>query len=66
MPSPQPIASVASPCISVCRISDPTGLCVGCFRTLKEIALWSQYTHEEKAEVLRRVNQRQHPDQNPG
>lgn len=65
MPSANP-ALIASPCVSVCRISDQTGLCVGCLRTLEEIALWSQYANEEKAEVLWRVNQRQHPDQNPG
>ncbi len=34
-------ASVASPCISVCRIDPVTGLCVGCARTLEEIAAWS-------------------------
>ena len=32
---------VASPCISVCRIDDATGLCAGCLRTLDEIAVWS-------------------------
>jgi len=31
---------VASPCISVCRMDDATGLCVGCLRTLDEIAAW--------------------------
>jgi len=34
-------AGVASPCISVCRIDPVTGLCVGCARTLEEIAAWS-------------------------
>ena len=38
---PSPGASVASPCISVCRIDPVTGLCVGCARTLEEIAAWS-------------------------
>lgn len=32
---------VASPCISVCRIDAASGLCVGCLRTLDEIAAWS-------------------------
>ena len=31
---------VASPCISVCRIDAASGLCVGCLRTLDEIAAW--------------------------
>ena len=33
-------ASVPSPCTSVCRIEPSTGLCVGCARTLDEIAAW--------------------------
>ena len=32
---------VPSPCTSVCRIDDATGLCAGCLRTLDEIAAWS-------------------------
>jgi predicted Fe-S protein YdhL (DUF1289 family) len=31
---------VASPCISVCRIDPESGLCIGCLRTLDEIAGW--------------------------
>jgi predicted Fe-S protein YdhL (DUF1289 family) len=34
------VAEVASPCISVCVIDAPTGLCAGCYRTLDEIAGW--------------------------
>jgi len=30
----------ASPCISVCRLDASSGLCVGCLRTLDEIAAW--------------------------
>jgi len=32
---------VPSPCISICRMSDATGLCEGCLRTIDEIAAWS-------------------------
>ena len=38
---PTEAPAVASPCISVCRIDPSTGLCVGCARTLEEIAAWS-------------------------
>ena len=34
--------SVASPCISVCRIDADSGLCEGCYRTLREISGWSR------------------------
>lgn len=33
---------VASPCISRCVIDPPTGLCAGCYRTLAEIAAWTE------------------------
>ena len=33
-------ARVPSPCISVCRIDEASGLCIGCLRTLDEIAAW--------------------------
>jgi predicted Fe-S protein YdhL (DUF1289 family) len=32
---------VASPCISVCTMDAVSGLCIGCLRTLDEIAAWS-------------------------
>ena len=48
-PSLQP---VASPCISVCWIEPSSGLCAGCYRTLDEIALWSELSAESRRTVL--------------
>ena len=31
---------IASPCIDVCKIDEASGLCLGCWRTLAEIAAW--------------------------
>lgn len=45
-------APVPSPCISVCRMDEPTGWCAGCLRTLDEIAFWSQLDDEDKRAVL--------------
>ena len=42
---------VASPCISICTINSDSGLCDGCFRTLDEIAVWSQMDNGAKREV---------------
>lgn len=49
---------VPSPCCSVCRMDAATALCVGCARTLEEIAGWSGYSDERKRAVLRLVAQR--------
>jgi predicted Fe-S protein YdhL (DUF1289 family) len=41
-----------------------SGLCLGCRRTLQEIADWLDMAPEEKLAVLERVAQRAHaPDQ---
>ena len=43
---------VPSPCISVCAM-DPAGvLCLGCYRTLDEIAVWSVLDADAKRAVL--------------
>lgn len=50
--------AVPSPCISVCRMDESTGLCEGCFRTLDEIALWSQLDDDTRRDVLDAVARR--------
>lgn len=42
---------VSSPCISLCRISDETGFCEGCFRTLDEIAGWGAMSDAQRRRV---------------
>ena len=39
---------VTSPCVRVCVIDGPTGWCLGCGRTLKEIAQWTKYTDQQR------------------
>ena len=53
MESPRkPPAPVKSPCVLVCAVDDESGLCLGCFRTLPEIARWSRYTDPERAAIM--------------
>ena len=42
---------VSSPCTGVCRIDERSGWCVGCARTLAEIAAWSTLSDEDKRRV---------------
>lgn len=42
---------VKSPCRNVCTL-DNKGKCVGCFRTIEEIANWSLYPDSDKRKVL--------------
>lgn len=50
---------VPSPCISVCRMDEQTGLCSGCFRTLEEIAEWGRMSDEERLAAWERIEARQ-------
>jgi uncharacterized protein len=43
--------AVASPCVNICRL-DAQGLCIGCLRTLGEIAEWSQASDTRRLEIL--------------
>jgi len=42
---------VPSPCIDVCRIDEVCGLCMGCWRSLDEIADWSAMDARAKLAV---------------
>ena len=42
----------SSPCIGVCHIDGKTGFCLGCYRTLPEIAQWHKKTDSERCKVI--------------
>ncbi len=46
------VIPIKSPCIKVCVIDGPTGWCLGCARTLKEITQWAKYTDQQRDEVI--------------
>ena len=46
-PSKRPL----SPCINLCRMDDADLFCLGCFRTLDEIASWSGLSDAEKEPI---------------
>ena len=47
-----------SPCIKVCQLDHASGLCVGCKRTMTEIAQWAYYDAEQKLKILRDLSNR--------
>ncbi|MGA1254040.1 MAG: DUF1289 domain-containing protein [Burkholderiaceae bacterium] len=51
-------APVPSPCTSVCSLSPETGYCLGCLRTIDEIAHWGQMTNAEKRAVVSQLDTR--------
>lgn len=49
---------VKSPCINVCKMDEGSGLCLGCFRTLDEIAGWSASSDQARLDILDKVARR--------
>ena len=50
-PPAAPPRAVASPCVQVCVVDGQSGLCLGCLRTLGEIAGWSGLGEAERAAI---------------
>ena len=58
-PDAEPTArGVASPCTSVCRMDAEGHYCVGCFRTLDEIAGWSGFDDERRQVIWKELAHR--------
>lgn len=51
---------VDSPCVQVCVIHPETRLCLGCSRSIDEIAGWSRYTPEQRSAIMEVL-----PDRSP-
>jgi predicted Fe-S protein YdhL (DUF1289 family) len=43
---------VKTPCINVCQMDPNRGLCLGCKRTLDEIARWGEMDDAERGRVM--------------
>lgn len=50
--------TVPSPCLSVCRMNEASGLCQGCYRTIDEIVQWGSADDESKRAIWSRIEQR--------
>jgi predicted Fe-S protein YdhL (DUF1289 family) len=50
--------SIETPCIAVCFIDPATKLCLGCGRTLPEIAKWHRMTSDERVGTMAALPQR--------
>jgi uncharacterized protein len=50
--------STESPCVAVCLIDPKTALCLGCGRTLPEIARWPRLDSAERRAIMAGLAQR--------
>lgn len=49
---------IESPCNKICTIDPESRLCIGCFRSLDEIAAWGRMTTAERQAVLATLTSR--------
>lgn len=47
-----------SPCVKVCVMDPQRGVCLGCCRTLEEIARWTSMSEAERDSVMALLEQR--------
>jgi predicted Fe-S protein YdhL (DUF1289 family) len=43
---------IKTPCIKVCVVDGQSSHCLGCGRTLGEIAKWARFTDEERDAIM--------------
>jgi predicted Fe-S protein YdhL (DUF1289 family) len=46
-----------SPCVNICAL-DAHGYCLGCYRSIEEIARWASMSDAERSVVLRTLGER--------
>jgi prolyl-tRNA editing enzyme YbaK/EbsC (Cys-tRNA(Pro) deacylase)/predicted Fe-S protein YdhL (DUF1289 family) len=51
-------SSFISPCVSVCRMDEAAGLCLGCLRSIEEIVVWSKVDDAGRMAIWRGIEAR--------
>ena len=46
---------IESPCINICTLDARSGICLGCDRTIDEIARWTAMSAAERTRVMRQL-----------
>ena len=54
----RPPAPIKTPCIKVCVVDGESGLCMGCYRQLSEVAGWAKLTEEERERIMAELPER--------
>ncbi len=55
-----PRSLIATPCVNVCIVDGESGLCLGCHRTLAEVAAWTALSPEERETIMAGLSRRRH------
>lgn len=53
-----PPRAIATPCVKVCIVDGATSQCLGCGRTLPEIAAWTRFTDAQRTAIIAELPER--------
>jgi uncharacterized protein len=51
---------IETPCNKICTIDAESGLCIGCFRTMEEVARWGRMNPNERRRIMSGLDEREH------
>jgi|TARA_B110000093_G_C12835690_1_gene353061 predicted Fe-S protein YdhL (DUF1289 family) len=51
---------IDSPCIKLCSIHPSERICVGCYRSIEEIGVWSKLSSESRLAIMKELPGRAH------
>jgi predicted Fe-S protein YdhL (DUF1289 family) len=54
----RPPAPIRTPCVQVCVVDGESGLCLGCYRELAEVAGWARLSPEARERIMAELPQR--------
>ena len=51
-------APIKTPCIKLCVVDGESGLCMGCYRKLSEVAAWGRFSDAEREAIMLTLSER--------
>lgn len=56
---------IDSPCTKICKLDSTGRICLGCRRTVGEIATWASLTDDERRAIMKELRKRPLPEDLP-
>lgn len=56
---------IDSPCTKICKLDSTGRICLGCRRTVHEIATWASLTDDERRAIMKELRKRPLPEDSP-
>ena len=53
-----PLESIKTPCVGICELVVPWGICKGCGRTESELGAWMGISDEERERIMEECDSR--------